>query len=38
MAATGTVRLDGKKLAVSGTSWMKEYGSNQLGQDTVGWD
>ena len=39
MAATGTVRLDGKELAVSGTSWMdKEFGSNQLGEDTSGWD
>ena len=39
MAVTGTVRLDGKEWEVSGTSWMdKEFGSNQLGQDTVGWD
>ena len=39
MAATGTVRVDGKELAVSGTSWMdKEFGSNQLGEDTNGWD
>ena len=39
MATTGTVRLDGKELAVSGTSWMdKEFGSNQLSEDTQGWD
>ena len=32
-------RVDGKNLAVSGTSWMdKEFGSNQLGEDTSGWD
>ena len=39
MATTGTVRLDGKEWEVSGTSWMdKEFGSNQLGEDTQGWD
>ena len=39
MATTGTVRLEGKEWEVSGTSWMdKEFGSNQLGQDTEGWD
>lgn len=39
MAATGTVRLNGGEWEVSGTSWMdKEFGSNQLGEDTVGWD
>ncbi|MDE0354757.1 MAG: carotenoid 1,2-hydratase [Deltaproteobacteria bacterium] len=39
MATSGTVRLDGKEWEVSGTSWMdKEFGSNQLGQDTEGWD
>ena len=39
MAATGTVRLDGREMAVAGTSWMdKEFGSNQLGEDTQGWD
>ena len=39
MAATGTVYLDGREMAVVGTSWMdKEFGSNQLGEDTVGWD
>ncbi|MDE0032274.1 MAG: carotenoid 1,2-hydratase [Deltaproteobacteria bacterium] len=39
MATTGTVRLEGKEWEVSGTSWMdKEFGSNQLGEDTEGWD
>ena len=39
MATTGTVRLEGKELEVSGVSWMdKEFGSNQLGKDTSGWD
>jgi len=39
MATSGTVRLDGKEWEVSGTSWMdKEFGSNQLGKDTEGWD
>ncbi|MCY4487108.1 MAG: carotenoid 1,2-hydratase [Deltaproteobacteria bacterium] len=39
MTATGTIRLDGKEWNVGGTSWMdKEFGSNQLGEDTVGWD
>ena len=39
MATTGTVRLEGKELEVSGVSWMdKEFGSNQLGKDKSGWD
>ena len=39
MATTGAVRVDGKDVAVSGTSWMdKEFGSNQLGKDKQGWD
>ena len=39
MAATGTVRVDGKEWQVDGTSWMdKEFGSNQLGEDMEGWD
>ena len=39
MATAGTVRVDGKELAVSGTNWMdKEFGSNQFGEDTQGWD
>ncbi len=39
MATAGTVSLDGRDLAVSGVSWMdKEFGSNQLGEDTSGWD
>ena len=39
MATTGRVRLNGRELAVGGTSWMdKEFGSNQLGEDTDGWD
>jgi len=39
MATTGTVRVDGKEWEVSGASWMdKEFGSNQLGEDTQGWD
>jgi len=39
MATNGTVRVDGEELEVTGTSWMdKEFGSNQLGEDTQGWD
>ncbi len=39
MAANGTVRLEGEEWEVNGTSWMdKEFGSNQLGEDTEGWD
>ena len=39
MAATGTVRLDGREMPVTGTSWMdKEFGSNQLAENTIGWD
>ena len=39
MATTGTVHLDGQRIAVTGVSWMdKELGSNQLGKDTIGWD
>lgn len=39
MATTGAVRVDGRDVAVRGTSWMdKEFGSNQLGKDKQGWD
>ena len=39
MSATGTVRLDGEDLEVRGSSWMdKEFGSNQLAEETEGWD
>jgi predicted secreted hydrolase len=36
---SGTVQIGGRSYAVTGTSWMdKEFGSNQLGRDQVGWD
>ncbi len=39
LATTGRVTVDGRTLEVSGTSWMdKEFGSNQLTEDQVGWD
>ncbi len=39
MATSGVVRLEGKEWEVDGTGWMdKEFGSNQLGEDTEGWD
>jgi predicted secreted hydrolase len=35
----GDLIIDGKKEAVRGVSWMDhEFGSNQLGEDQVGWD
>ncbi len=35
----GTISVGGKKLKVSGQSWMDhEFGSNQLTPDQVGWD
>lgn len=39
LATSGTIAFDGREYAVSGESWMdKEFGSNQLGEDQVGWD
>jgi predicted secreted hydrolase len=39
LITTGTLAVHGKKLAVSGLSWMDhEFSSNQLGKDQVGWD
>jgi len=39
MPTTGTLTLDGRTLAVRGTSWMdREFGSGQLGADQAGWD
>lgn len=39
LATTGTVTIDGETVTVRGESWMdKEFGSNQLGADQVGWD
>jgi predicted secreted hydrolase len=39
LATTGTVLVDGEEFTVSGESWMdKEFGSNQLAEDQVGWD
>jgi predicted secreted hydrolase len=35
----GALWLDGRRWRVRGESWMdKEFGSNQLGKDQVGWD
>ena len=35
----GELIIDGKKETVRGVSWMDhEFGSNQLGEDQVGWD
>jgi predicted secreted hydrolase len=35
----GTLALDGVEWPVTGQSWMdKEFGSNQLGEDQLGWD
>ncbi len=37
--AEGTVRLGGDPVPVTGTGWMdREFGSNQLDGDQVGWD
>ena len=39
LATEGTVRLGQSKYMVKGESWMdKEFGSNQLGENQVGWD
>lgn len=39
LEATGTITLDGRGYRVRGRCWMdKEFGSNQLGSDQVGWD
>ncbi len=39
MQAEGELTIDGKKEKIRGLSWMDhEFGSNQLGQDQVGWD
>ncbi|MER3424327.1 MAG: carotenoid 1,2-hydratase, partial [Nitrospiraceae bacterium] len=39
LATTGTVVIDGTRLAVTGTSWMDhEFGSGDLGDNQVGWD
>jgi len=39
MQAEGELAIDGKNEKVRGLSWMDhEFGSNQLGEDQVGWD
>lgn len=39
MKAQGELEIGGKKERVQGLSWMDhEFGSNQLGEDQVGWD
>ncbi len=39
LATRGTIEVDGERHEVSGESWMdKEFGSNLLGRDQVGWD
>jgi predicted secreted hydrolase len=39
METEGVLKVDGKAERVRGLSWMDhEFGSNQLGQDQVGWD
>jgi len=39
MQTDGELIIDGKKETVRGASWMDhEFGSNQLGEDQVGWD
>ena len=39
LATDGTLIVDGRTMRVNGQSWMdKEFGSNQLGEDQVGWD
>ncbi|HEX5606191.1 MAG TPA: lipocalin-like domain-containing protein [Candidatus Binatia bacterium] len=39
MQSDGALTIDGKTERVRGMSWMDhEFGSNQLGQDQVGWD
>src|SRR5579863_5673393 len=39
MATTGTLRVGQERFPIKGTSWMDhEFGTNQLGDDQVGWD
>lgn len=39
LTARGELRLDGRRLLVSGIAWMDhEFGSNQLAEDQIGWD
>src|SRR5258705_5498341 len=39
MQTEGELIIDGKTATVRGVSWMDhEFGSNQLGEDQVGWD
>ncbi|MEW6542904.1 MAG: lipocalin-like domain-containing protein [Nitrospirota bacterium] len=39
LATTGSLTVDGERLAVTGTSWMDhEFGSGDLAPDQVGWD
>lgn len=39
LATTGTLTLDGRTYRVRGRSWMdKEFGSNQLEREQIGWD
>ncbi len=39
MPTTGTVTVDGTALEVSGLSWLdREWATNQLGPDQIGWD
>jgi predicted secreted hydrolase len=39
LRTTGTLTMGGETQSVAGESWMdKEFGSNQLGEDQVGWD
>jgi predicted secreted hydrolase len=39
MQTEGELTIDGRKERVQGLSWMDhEFGSNQLGEDQVGWD
>ena len=39
LSTSGSVSLDGREYQVTGESWMdKEFGSNQLTENQVGWD
>lgn len=39
LSTTGSIAIDGREHAVTGESWMdKEFGSNQLTENQVGWD
>lgn len=39
LSVRGTLALDGHAVSVQGRAWMDhEFGSNQLGEDQVGWD